>query len=171
LPESDDELIKLPSGITIDEIPLDKRYRGVLRGLMTRIKGLYEAIYDRYGEEGLELIREVSAGYGSDIARNVLKGGDYMDIKSVGLYLIKVFNNMRSDGEVTEFNDRRVAIMVPHCPYPFENPKICEAHTSMERALVKGLNPKLDYRIEKSVPAGDPFCLHVLVDGDKNRPA
>jgi hypothetical protein len=34
----------------------------------------------------------------------------------------------------------------------------------MERALVKGLNPKLDYRIEKSVPAGDPYCLHVLVD-------
>jgi hypothetical protein len=157
-------MIKLPPEIKVDEIPLDVRYRGVLRGLLTRIKGLYEAIYDRYGEEGLELIREVSAGYGSEIARKVLRGGKYLDIKEVGLYLIKVFNNMRSEGEVTEFNDRRVAIMVPRCPYPFEDVKICEAHTSMERALVKGLNPALDYRIEKAVPAGDPYCLHVLVD-------
>ena len=159
-------MIKLPPGVTIEEVPLDKRYRGVLRGLMTRIKGLYEAIYDRYGDEGLELIREVSAGYGNEIARKVLGGREHMDIKDVGLYLIKVFNNMRSEGEVTEFNDRRVAIMVPRCPYPFEDPKICEAHTSMERALVRGLNPKLDYRIEQSVPSGDPCCLHVLVDGN-----
>jgi hypothetical protein len=161
-------MIKLPPGVTFDEVPIDIRYRGVLRGLLTRIKGLYEAIYGRYGEEGLELIRKVSAGYGSEIARKVLKGGRHMDIKEVGLYLIKVFNNMRSEGEVTEFNDRRVAILVPRCPYPFEDPKICEAHTSMERALVKGLNPKLDYRIEKCVPSGDPYCLHVLVDGEKD---
>ena len=157
-------MIKLPPDVKIDEIPLDIRYRGVLRGLLTRIKALYEALYDRYGEEGLDLIREVSANYGNEVAGKVLKGHKYMDIKEVGLYLIKVFNNMRSEGEVTEFNDRRVAIMVPRCPYPFEDVKICEAHTSMERALVKGLNPALDYRIEKAVPAGDPYCLHVLVD-------
>ena len=163
-------MIKLPPDVKIDEIPLDVKYRGVLRGLLTRIKGLYEAIYGRYGEEGLELIREVSRDYGSEVARKVLKGGNYMDIKAVGLYLIKVFNNMRSEGEVTEFNDRRVAIMVPRCPYPFEDAKICEAHTSMERALVKGLNPKLDYRIEKSVPAGDPYCLHVLIDSKADLP-
>ena len=70
---------------------------------------------------------------------------------------------MRSEGEVIEFNDMRIAIMVPRCPYPFENVDICAAHTSMERALVKGLNPALEYRIEASVPAGDAHCLHVLI--------
>ena len=137
-------------------------YRGVLRGLMTRIKDMYEAIYDRYGEEGLELIRQAGGSYGSRTASRVRHGDDPWDIQRVGLYLIKVFNNMRSDGEVMEFTEKRVAIMVPRCPYPFENPEICAAHTSMERALVKGLNPALEYYIEKSVPAGDPYCLHVL---------
>ena len=47
-------MIKLPPNVPIDEIPLEVRYRGVLRGLLNRIKGLYEAIYDRYGEEGLD---------------------------------------------------------------------------------------------------------------------
>lgn len=32
----------------------------------------------------------------------------------------------------------------------------------MERALVKELNPDMEYDIEKSVPAGDSHCLHVL---------
>ena len=150
----------------IEEIPLEARYRGVLRGLLTRIKGLYEAIYDRYGEDGLELIRDVSIKYGNDIANHVRKGDDPWDIQKAGLYLVKVFNNMRSEGEVTEFSKNRVSIMVPQCPYPFENPEICAAHTSMERALVKGLNPKLEYHIEKSIPDGDPFCLHVLTFED-----
>lgn len=155
-------MIILPAEIQIDEIPVEVRYRGVLRGLLTRIKGLYEAIYARYGEDGLDLIREVSCSYGQQIAQRTRGQADPWDIQKVGLFLVKVFNNMRSDGEVTEFNDLRVAIMVPCCPYPFEDTVICAAHTSMERALVQGLNPELDYCIEQSVPAGDPHCLHVL---------
>lgn len=156
-------MIKLPPNVQIEETPLEIRYSGVLRGLLTRIRELYEAIYVRYGEDGLELIREVSSRYGSDVARRALKGDDCWDIQKVGLYLIKVFNNMRSEGEVTEFSKNRVAIMVPSCPYPFKDTKICTAHTSMERALVNTLNPELDYCIEKSIPAGDSYCLHVLI--------
>ena len=158
-------MIKLPPGVQVEETPLDDRYRGVLRGLLTRIRGLYEAIYARYGEDGLELIREVSSNYGREIALRARHGGEPWSIKQVGLYLIKVFNNMRSEGEVTEFTDKRVAIMVPTCPYPFRDPRICAAHTAMERALVKGLNPSLEYGIEESVPAGDAHCLHVLKEG------
>jgi hypothetical protein len=158
-------MIKLPPGITTEEAPLEVRYKGVLRGLLTRIKWLYESIYEKYGDEGLELIREVSTRYGSQAAERARGEGDPWELRQIGLYLVKVFNNMRSEGEVTEFNEKRVAIMVPRCPYPFERREICAAHTAMERALVKGLNPSLEYRIEKSVPAGDSFCLHVLAIG------
>ena len=160
-------MIKLLPNMFLEEQPLEARYRGVLRGLLTRIKGLYEAIYDHYGDDGLNLIRKVSSDYGSKVATSVRKGSEPWDITQVGLYLVKVFNNMRSEGEVTEFNEKRVAIMVPECPYPFEHPEICAAHTSMERALVKGLNPSLEYLIEKSIPAGDPYCIHVLSAGDE----
>ena len=155
-------MIKLPPNIQIEERPVDVLYQSVLRGLLTRIKKLYDAVYAKYGDDGLDLIREVSTSYGSEIAGRVRKTEEPWNITEVGLFLVKVFNNMRSEGEVTEFNDRRVAILVPLCPYPFDNPKVCAAHTSMERALVKGLNPELDYIIEKSIPGGDPYCLHVL---------
>jgi len=155
-------MIHLPKGIQIEEVPIEAMYRRVLRGLLTRIKVLYEAIYNRYGENGLDLIREVSEQYGIEIANRVRGNDEPWDINRVGLFLVKVFNNMRAEGEVTEFGTNRVSIKVPQCPYPFKDPKICAAHTSMECAMVKGLNPDLEYFIEKSVPTGDPFCLHVL---------
>jgi predicted ArsR family transcriptional regulator len=160
-------MIKVPKDVQIDEIPLEKMYSSVLRGLLSRIKILYEAIYKRFGNDGLDLIREVSSSYGNEIANRVRGKDESWDIKKVGLFLIKVFNNMRAEGEVTEFGKNRVSIMVPQCPYPFEDTEICTAHTAMENALVKGLNSKLDYSIEKSIPAGDSFCLHVLSDESK----
>ena len=157
-------MIKLPKGVQIEEIPIEQMYRGVLRGLLTRIKVLYEAIHTRYGDDGLDLIREVSEKYGNEIAERVRGNDEPWDINKVGLFLVKVFNNMRAEGEVIDFGENRVSIMVPQCPYPFTDTKICSAHTSMECALVKGLNSELEYYIEKSVPAGDSFCLHVLTN-------
>jgi len=162
-------MIKLPKNVQIEEIPLEAMYRGVLRGLLTRIKVLYEAIYTRYGDDGLDLIREVSEQYGNEIAKRVRGNDEPWDIDKVGLFLVKVFNNMRAEGEVIEFGKNRVSIMVPKCPYPFKDKKICAAHTSMECSLVKGLNPDLEYYIEKSVPAGDSFCLHLLSDNNKKK--
>jgi len=162
-------MIKLPKNVQIEEIPIEAKYRSVLRGLLSRIKVLYEAIYTRYGDDGLDLIREVSEKYGNEIAKRVRGSDEFWDIKKVGLFLVKVFNNMQAEGEVTEFGKSRISIMVPKCPYPFKDKKICSAHTSMECALVKGLNPELEYYIEKSVPAGDSFCLHVLKDYNKNK--
>lgn len=155
-------MIKLPPGVEIEDIPLEKRYRSTLKGLLARIRMLYEAIEDRFGEDGLQLIREVSAQYGREVVARVRAREGNMDLQQVGLFLVKVFNGMRSEGKVTEWTDERVTIMVPACPYPFTRPQTCAAHTSMEEALVKGLNADLDYVIEKCIPRGDDECWHVL---------
>ena len=89
-------MIKLPQNIKIEEIPLDAMYRSVLRGLLTRIKVLYEAINKRYGDDGLDLIREVSEQYGNEIAKRVRGNDEPWDINKVGLFLVKVFNNLRA---------------------------------------------------------------------------
>ncbi len=163
-------MIKLPPGIEIEEIPLDRRYRSNLKGLLTRIRKLYEAIEDRFGEEGLALIRDVSRDYGREIGLRVRNRRGDMDIFEVGKFLIKVFNGMRSEGEVTEWTAQRVVISVPECPYPFKRPEICAAHTKMEEELVKTLNPGLDYIIETSIPRGDAECRHMLIQKNRMQP-
>jgi hypothetical protein len=154
--------IKLPQGVSLDLLPIEERYDSAVRGLMKRIKSLYDAIVDRFGDDGMDLIREVSTKQGRKIARSMLERGQPTDIRSVGLFLVKVFENVRGWGEVTEFTDQRVAIKIDECPYPFDRQEICQAHTTMEEQLVKGLNPDLDYVIEKCIPGGDEYCLHVV---------
>jgi hypothetical protein len=154
--------IKLPEGISLELPPIEARYDSAVRGLMRRIKSLYDGIVGRFGIEGLELIREISAHQGETIARSMLARGQKTDVKSVGLFLIRIFENVRGGGEVTEFTDQRVAIKIWDCPYPFDRADICMAHTTMEEQVVKGLNPDLEYEIESCIPKGDGYCLHVV---------
>ena len=156
------ETIKLPEGVSLELPPVEARYDSAVRGLMRRIKSLYSGIVERFGPDGLELIREISAQQGDTIARSMLSRGQKTDVKSVGLFLVRVFENVRGGGEVAEFTDQRVAIKIWDCPYPFDRADICEAHTTMEEHVVKGLNPDLDYEIESCIPRGDNYCLHVV---------
>ncbi len=153
-------MAKLPAGVELPEIPLDRKYRSVVAGLTARIKILYDAIYERFGDEGLQLIEEVSAGYGREIAAHSGNRVQTNDVKSTALFLLYIFElvSFLSEPEVTEFSDERVIIRVDKCPYPLERPEICRAHTAMEINLVRSLSPELDYRIGRCIPAGDDFC-------------
>ena len=155
-------MIKLPAGIEVEEVPVEKKYRSITNALIKRIKHLYDAIYERFGSDGLDLIRDVSTDYGLEIAERAKQNMKHPDIKSVGLFVIKVFNNLRGNGEVTEFNEDKVVIRVFECPYPFDKPEMCEAHTSMEKALAETLSKDLKYYIHKSIPKGDDYCDHVI---------
>jgi hypothetical protein len=157
-------MVKLPQDVHVPEIPLERKYRSVVAGLTARIKAIYDALYDRFGDDGLQLIEEVSAAYGREIA---LRAGERVkpnDVKSTALYLLRIFDlvSFISEPEVTEFTDERVVIRVDKCPYPLERPEICRAHTAMEINLVRTLSPELDYRIGKCVPAGDDYCEHIV---------
>jgi len=163
-------MIKLPLGITIEKQPFELSCRRTINSLLNRILGLYEALYDRYGEDGLDLIRDVSTDYGRAIAERARGDGKPWDILKIGLFLVKVFNNVYGEGEVVDFNTDRVSIRVDRCVYPFRKVEICAAHTTMERTLVQGLNPAMDYVIEKSIPGGDECCLHVVKPRMLSRP-
>ncbi|UCH96142.1 MAG: hypothetical protein JSV88_04610 [Candidatus Aminicenantes bacterium] len=155
-------MIQLPDGVKIEEVPIEKRYKSVTAGLVRRIKILYEAIYEKYGEDGLNLIREVGRRYGLEIAVRAKKRVKPDDLESVALYVIRIFNTLRGNGKVVEFSDKRVVIRVWDCPYQWNKPEVCEAHTRMEKTLVEALGKNLCYRISKSIPGGDPYCDHII---------
>jgi predicted ArsR family transcriptional regulator len=155
-------MLKLPPGLEYEPDPIEVRYRRNLRGLLHRIRQLYDAVADRFGEDGLQLIREVSIEYGRDVGRRIREREGLMDVKRAGMFIIKVFNNMRAEGEVLEFSDERVVISVPKCPYPMDRADVCDAHITMEEALVAELNPELEFILEQSLPRGDKACLYII---------
>lgn len=154
--------MELPEELNFDRLSHEEKYHRAVSGYMRRLCEIYEAVCGRFGEEGLQLIRDVSADYGSRIAANVRKKRELKGVAEVGRYLIKVFDMVSDDWFVKEFSEDRLIIGVNRCPYPFVDDKICRAHTCMEEALVAGLDDRLDYRIGRSIPQGDPYCEHIL---------
>ena len=145
-----------------DNRTIDQKYRSAVAGLYGRLKSNYDSLCEKFGDDGLELVAEMSRTYGVEIAaraRGALRGND---IKTVGEYLIRIFNTMGEGSIVTENTDERVVIRVDRCPLNFTRTDMCLAHTEMETEVVRGLNPALRYRIGRSIPAGDSYCEHIL---------
>ena len=88
-------MIDLPDDLIIEKVPIAKKYRSVTTGLVRRIKILYEAIYKKYGDEGLELIREVGEQYGLEIAERAKKWVKTNDLESVALYIKLAFSSIK----------------------------------------------------------------------------
>lgn len=156
----------LPKELAFDRLSIEEKYYRAVPGYMKRLCGIYEAVRERFGNDGLELIREVSREYGSKIAVNVQKKADLKGVAQVGKYLLKVFDMVSDDWEVREFSEDRLVIVVHRCPYPFARDEICRAHTCMEQTLVTTLDDSLEYGIGRSIPQGDPFCEHILCRRD-----
>jgi len=154
--------MKLPKELDFERLTVEEKYHRAVPGYMKRLCSLYEALYERFGEEGLDLIREVSKEFGTSIGRNVKKKQELKGVAQVGRYLLKVFDMVSDDWSISEYSVDRLVISVSRCPYPFSIEKVCEAHTCMEQALVTALDEDLDYRIGGSIPKGDPCCEHIL---------
>lgn len=156
-------IMDLPPELQFKTLSFEEKYHKAVPGYMKRLCRLYEALHERFGEEGLQLIRDVSREFGTQIGTNANKTRSFKGVADVGKYLLKVFDMVSDDWKIGEFTEDRLVITVSRCPYPFTNHDICLAHTCMEQALVAALDDSLDYRIGCSIPQGDPLCEHILV--------
>lgn len=151
--------------MTQDNRTLEQVYTSAVKGLYERITSYYNYLYDRFGQEGLDIISEMSREYGESIVPRAKKALGNNDIESVAAYLLRVFRtvNWNTDSiQLVSKSPEEIIIRVEDCPLHFKNPELCLAHTEMEKTLVEGLNPDIDYSISKSIPAGDGFCEHIL---------
>lgn len=148
-----------------DKRSLEQKYRSAVDGLYARLKSNYDFLYEKFGEQGLQIIADMSRRYGLEVAEKAKKRVKEGNIESIGEYLLRIFNNV-SGGEklieVAEWTESRVVIKALDCPLHLNKPEICLAHTTMEKTVVEQLGPNLTYRIGKSIPAGDPYCEHII---------
>ena len=150
----------------VDERTLEQVYHSAVSGLYGRLRSNYDYIYQRFGEDGLQLIAEMSREYGLNVAQRAKDRLENNSLISVAHYLLRIFDTVsrgKNDSiELIEVNDSRVVIKASECPLHFDNPQMCIAHTTMEKTVVEELNPDLTYRIGLSIPAGDDYCEHII---------
>jgi len=150
----------MQSGRTIEEL-----HRSAVAGLYARLRSNYDFLYERFGNEGIELIADMSRRYGLEIAERAKKRLEENDVISVAKYLVRIFETVGLNGVtegVVEMSETRAIIKADECPLHFDKPEMCLAHTTMEKTVVETLNPQLTYCIGKSIPAGDPYCEHII---------
>jgi hypothetical protein len=144
---------------------LEQIYRSAVSGLYARLRSNYDFIYARFGNDGLKLIADMSREYGRQIAQRAKAKLENNDLASVAGYLLRIFDTVSHGSglsSVVEHSKERFVIRLSKCPLNFTDPAMCLAHTMMEKALVEELNPDLEYRIGKAIPAGDSCCEHVM---------
>jgi hypothetical protein len=148
-----------------EERSLEQRYRSAVAGLYARLRSNYDFLYEKYGDEGLQIIADMSRSYGLEVAGRAKARMKDRGIKSVGEYLLRIFNTVDAKEGLTavaEWGENKVIIKANECPLHFDKCEVCLAHTTMEKTVVEELNPNLTYRIGKSIPAGDPYCEHIV---------
>jgi len=151
--------------VTQDNRTLEQVYRSAVKGLYARITSYYNYLYNRFGQEGVEMISDMSREYGESIVPRAKKALGDNDLESVAAYLLRIFRTVdwNTDGiKLVSKSPEEIIIRVEDCPLHFKNPELCLAHTTMEKTVVEGLNPNIKYSIGKSIPSGDGFCEHIL---------
>ena len=144
---------------------LEQVYRSAVSGLYGRLRSNYDFLYRRFGKDGLKLIEDMSREYGLSVAKRAKARLANNDLESVAEYLLRIFDTVARGRDMittAEKDKHKVIIKVNRCPLDFDDPEMCQAHTTMEKTVVQELNPNLEYRIGKSIPAGDTCCEHIL---------
>ena len=144
---------------------IEQVYRSAVSGLYARLRSNYDFLYRKFGDDGLKLIADMSREYGIAVAERAKSRLEKNDLDAVAGYLIRIFDTVARGRDLittVEESEDRVVIRVNRCPLDFDNPEMCLAHTTMEQTVVEELNPKLTYRIGKSIPAGDDHCEHIV---------
>jgi len=148
-----------------DNRTLEQVYRSAVSGLYARLRSNYDFIYQRFGDDGLKLIADMSHEYGLSIAQRAKNRLKDNDLFSVANYLLRIFDTVGQSSNYSpkvEQSETQVIIKVEQCPLHFDKPEMCLAHTTMEKTVVEELNPDLRYRIGQSIPAGDACCEHII---------
>ncbi len=144
---------------------LQQIYRSAVSGLYARLRSNYDYLYQKFGDEGIKMIEEMSRAYGLTVLERAKISMEDNDIDSVAAYLLRIFNTVYYGTDKIELDrqsDSRIIVRALECPLNFTNPAMCLAHTTMEKTIMEGLNPRLCYRIGMSIPSGDEYCEHIL---------
>ena len=145
---------------------LERKYKSASRTSTVYRRALEHAFYERFGDEAIEIIRDVYDGMAEGTLDGMKTFGiEGNDAKSFA-YFIKAANEIPFNTyvEIVEASPKRAVVRWLKCAPPAEtNPKFCYAHLAFEKRAVKMLNPKLEVEMPKCIACGDPYCEEIIV--------
>lgn len=149
-------------------ITLEEKYRRAIAGDALIIATITKAISDKYGEEGLNAIRQelvkVASGAMLHLAKQLgvrIGNGDVSDVAKIGRFVDEV---SAVESEYVVESPKRCVVRATSCvagtQYKRIFPDCCgTVYMGMVGAISSVINPKIKfYPTGKYLPKGDEFC-------------
>ncbi|MFX1388513.1 MAG: L-2-amino-thiazoline-4-carboxylic acid hydrolase [Promethearchaeota archaeon] len=120
---------------------------------------LIKAIYEKFGDEALPIIKDVCKKQGKSLGLKIKKKVSNNNLSTVAQAFAKSFD--QNFVEVVSISDKKFQIRGTRCPFGLENTsrELCEAVMVIDheyfREAVKG---DVKLKIVKTIAAGDSYC-------------
>ena len=96
-----------------DNRNLEQIYRSAVSGLYARLRSNYDYLYDKFGDEGIKIIEDMSRDYGLTILERAKNSVESNDIDSAANYILRIFNTVyygRDEIVIDRQSENRVSI-------------------------------------------------------------
>lgn len=120
---------------------------------------LIKAIYERFGQEALPIIKDICARQGFSLGLKIKDKLPDNKLSTVAAAFTKSFD--QNLVKVISVSDESFHIRGTKCPFGLENTsrELCEAVMSIDREYFRAaVSEKIDLKINKTVAAGDDYC-------------
>ena len=138
-----------------------KAYGPMMKLMFMGMGGLGKAFYQKYGNEAIPIIAEVSSKGGVEYGKLMQQMAPTKDMKAFGEMLKTMGSMMGMEMELIELSDNKLHFKGPKCMLGIEgtSKELCEAMmASDEHMMSTFLGQEVDLNIIKSVAAGDKEC-------------
>ena len=125
------------------------------------------ALYEKAGDEGLQIIEQIYGRYGYEVGLGLRKKWNPQDFSEASRQFEKMTNEAGLPSKV-EIKGREACWTSYRCPLGLQNTyrQVCEAVMAMDREIFRALlgleKGKIEIEIQKTVADGDDFCLGVV---------
>lgn len=125
------------------------------------------ALYERAGEAGLAEIRRIYGQYGYEVGLGLKKKWAPKDFLEASKQFEKMTNEANLPSKV-EVRGNEAVWTSERCPFDLKNTykQVCEAVMAMDREIFRALlglkAGEIEIEIQKTVAAGDDFCVGIV---------
>ncbi len=120
---------------------------------------LIKAMYNRFGEEVLPIIKDICRKQGKSLGLKSKKKLPNCNLSTVAKAFAKSFD--QNYVKIISISDNKFQIHGTKCPFSLENTsrELCEAVMAIDHEYFReAVNDKIELKILKTVAEGDPYC-------------
>ncbi len=136
-------------------------------GLQALQGKLSVALYEKTGDEGLKIIEKIYSEYGYEVGLGLKEKWKPRDLYEASKHFEEMINEADLPSKV-EVKGNEAFWTAYRCPFNLQNTyrQVCETLMAMDREIFRALlgleKGEIEIEIQKTVAAGDDFCVGIV---------